>query len=406
MAVTALFGCSAAPTEPPPPTPTLASPSSSGAEQAVVTDFFAAARRGDRPAFDATVSTTDPTFADRARLLFDNLRTLPFSQLDADVQPGRQVLAPARRRLLGEAAWVQPVTVRWWLTGEARPAEHTVWLTFVRQGRPLIVGTIDGPAAPAPRPQPTWWLGPVLAARQDPATVVVGAGQSPGPWLARTRRAASEAQRWLPREAAAPDARELVVEVPATTADFEFVVGSAPGSAADIAAVTLAAGPTADAALRIVVNPAAARRLTEDGLQVTLTHEAVHVLTRSPDSPAPIWAVEGLADFVALAAHPGAQPAVAEPLLRTVRANGAPATLPVVAAFAAGSGDLDLAYAEAWTACRYVAQTASPQRLGRFYHRLDQGRTLDQAADEVLGVSGGQLADGWRRALLAEARGR
>jgi hypothetical protein len=233
--------------------------------------------------------------------------------------------------------------------------------------------------------------------------VLLGSGQSEASWSGAVQRAAEAVARELPSTVGDAVSPILVVEIPATRADFESVVGAAPGSYAEIAAVTLSEGPTPRSAQRIVVNSDAARRLSSSGLAVTLAHEAVHVATRSPESAAPTWAVEGLADYVALRAYPDARSAVAKPLLAEVRRSGAPRALPADDSFAADAPRLDLAYAQAWSMCRYLAESTSPAQLGRLYRELNRGRTLDQAASAVLQQRGSELTAGWRRWLQDQA---
>lgn len=406
-AVIALFGCTGPISDPTPtPAPSVETAQRSTSAQQLLDDFVTAAVTHDRSAYAQTLSTRDPVFADRARLLFDNLGQLAPVRLDARLQPGPQPLSATRQALLGPDAWAQPVVLVWQLPGDAAAAEHTVWLTFIAEGgRDRVAGTSDRPPTSPAGPQPGWWLGPVQSRRSGPVTVVTGSGQLPDRWLSRAVRARSDVRRWLPSDAAT-GFDSVVVEVPATTADFAAVVGGPAESYADIGAVTMAAGPTPTAARRVVVNPAAARRLTAEGLAVTLAHETVHAVTRSPSSPAPTWAVEGLAEYVALAAYPGTRAGVDQLLLSQVRTEGAPDRLPPSADFDADADAdrLDLAYAEAWSVCRYVAETTSAERLGDLYRALDEGRTVDQAAADVLGVTELALADGWRRWLTAQAR--
>lgn len=371
----------------------------------VAARFLSAARSGDRGAFQASFSTRDPGFGDRARQLFDNLRGLPLTRLEARVEPGQHPLSPARREILGAAAWTEAVTVTWQLYGDVAPAQHQIWLTFVDEGgRVLVAGAIDAPSDGPVRPEPLWWLGPVTSRQQGMVSTLVGAGQSATTWLTAADRASQAVTRQLPRAAAPNASTNLVVEVPATTADFESVVGAAAGTYAEVAAVTIAEGPTPRSAVRVVVNPAAARRLSAEGVAVTLAHEAVHVRTSSAMSPAPTWAVEGLADYVALKSYPGAAATVAAPLWAEIRRSGPPKALPADQAFAVSAGRLDLAYGQAWSVCRYLAESTSPGQLGRLYRELDQGRTLDQAATSVLGMSASKLTEGWRRWLQQRAR--
>ena len=403
-AVIALSGCTGPAVQPTrSPTPTVALTQRSTSAQSVVEAFVAAARSQDRSAFSQTLSTRDPVFADRARQLFDSVGQLAPVRLDARLQPGPVPLSADRQALLGPEAWTQPVILVWQLRGETAAAEHTVWLTFITEGgRDRVAGTRDRAAAIPAGPQPVWWLGPVESRRTGQVTVLTGPGQTADRWLSRSARARSDVRRWLP-QGVVDGFDPIVVEVPATSTSFAAAVGVPAADYVDIAAVTVAAGPTSTAARRIVVNPAAARRLTAEDLAVTLAHETVHAVTRSPSSPAPIWAVEGLADYVALAAYPSARTGADGLLLSHVRTDGAPDRLPPDTDFDADADRLDLAYGQAWSVCSYVAETASVDRLGDFYGALDRGRTVDQAATDVLGVSERELTDGWRRWLSTRA---
>ena len=62
-----------------------------------------AAHTGDRASFDRLISDQDPAFPDRARLLYDNLSTLPLTRLQMRMEPTEFVLSDARRRVLGRA---------------------------------------------------------------------------------------------------------------------------------------------------------------------------------------------------------------------------------------------------------------------------------------------------------------
>ena len=367
--------------------------------------FAAAARRGDRAGVAASVSDQDPSFADRVRVLGTNLGALPLDTLTFSLQPGAQPLSAARQQVLGAGAWRQPALVTWQLRGEPTAAEHTVWLTFVEQdGAPRLAGTADAPPG-APTPQPIWWTGPVQARQEGAVTVLTGPGQASEAWLGRARTAAARVREQVTAGAAARWTGELVVEVPASRRAFEAVLGAAEGSYAQIAAVTLAEGPAATDALRIVVNPEVTRTLAPVGVAVVVLHEAVHVATRSADSPAPTWLVEGLADYVAVRAHPEVAEGAAEPLLTQVRAGRTPADLPADEQFRAGAPDLAASYAAAWLACRRVAEQHGPAGLQRLYTAADAGTPLDQAVPDVLGTTVAALTADWRAYLRRLAGG-
>jgi hypothetical protein len=364
----------------------------------------AAVLAADRPAFTGLVSDRDPTFASRARLLYINLTGLPLTQLRLRPESDERRLSPARQRVLGAAAWVQPVLISWRLTGDSAAAQHRVWLTFVADGAAAkLAGTFDGPASPEPEPLPSWWLGPVATRRQGAVTVLAGSGQPADRWLRSVLDAVAAVRRGLPASLARGWSGRVVVEAPATTADFAAVLGQPTEAYAGIAAVTYHAGVADQGPLRVVVNPRARTELREAELAEILRHELVHLATRSPDSAAPLWAVEGLAEWIAIGPGPGRSSGTAD-LLALVRRDGPPRSLPADADFAAGSAGLNRAYAEAWVACRYVAERYSATRLGRLYAELDRGRSLDEASRTVLGVGAPDLVAGWRRALVRLSR--
>ncbi len=359
--------------------------------------------RDDRTAFRAQASTVDPTFGNRVRMLFDNLTGLDLDQLRFRPDPRTTPLTGPRAELFGDRAWRQAVTVEWRLSGETATSIHTVTMTFVADaGAVRLAGVIDG--AETSPPSPLWWLSPVAVTRTDDVIVLAAAGQSTRGWSARAVTAA----RTLVRELPAPLDRSwtgaVTVEVPASTRDFERLLGADPGTRREVAAVTQLDGPTDRAAIRVIVNPRAAEALSENELIRVLGHEFVHVATASPRSAAPDWAVEGLAEWVSLRADRDGRSYDTDRFLARVRRSGAPRTPPADTEFRAGGAELRLAYAQAWLFCRYIADRDSPAQLGELYAALDRGDSLDEASRAVLGRSEADLVAGWRSDLtrLAE----
>ena len=368
------------------------------AVRATLDGLVIAIRSDDRAKFQQLISDRDPSFGDRAGLLYDNLSTLPLADLQMRAEPGERPLADARGEVLGEDAWAQAAIVTWRLTGETADAEHQIWLTFVANGTTAqLAGTLDGPATE--RQEPSWWLGPVTARRQGSATVIVGAGQPADEWATVAAESAAEVRRSLPVGLTDGWNGRVTFEVPATERAFESVLGVESGSHRGIAAVAQQEGSSGRSAQRVVVNPRVRELVEPDRLPTVLAHEAVHVATRASESPAPAWAEEGLAEWVSLRAHPGQRSWQTPELLATVRSNGAPRSLPADDDFAVDAKDLGLAYAESWLACRYIAERYSPVRLGRLYAALDGGRSLDEASRAVLGLSEPELVRGWRAYL-------
>ena len=409
VAVLTLFlvGCSA-PAVAPSPAPTSAqvvTPASSQLDQvrAIVDALLNAARIGDRLSFQRLISDRDPRFPERARVLYQNLSTLPLTKLQAHVEPTQFRLAEARAQLLGSGAWMQRAVVSWRLAGDDSDVEDQVWLTFLSDhGQVRLADTVDEPPDTIPEQKPSWWLGPVTARQLGRVTVVAGSGQALDRWANVAATALHSMQHNLPDGLRLSWNGHVVVEVPATQRDFEVVLGEATGSYSSIAAVTRRVG-TAGGATRVVVNPKAAQ-LASSALQALLEHEMVHVVTRSPDSPAPLWAEEGLAEWVSTRDHPGQLAEATDDVLSRVRADGPPRSFPSDQQFKIGEHDLQLAYAEAWLACRYIADRYSAIQLGRFYAELDRGRSLDEASRAALKISEAALISRWRAYLLRLAR--
>jgi hypothetical protein len=200
--------------------------------------------------------------------------------------------------------------------------------------------------------------------------------------------------------------RQLVIIVPSNEALMEQSLGQSPGTDRALAAVTWPDGiKAASAPLRIMINPAG----TQSGLAtaIVLAHETVHVATRSPISPAPTWLVEGFADHIAYLDYPQGVPAAAAELLVAVRKNGPPTALPGESEFGTGTKDLNRSYAEAWLACRYLAERFGEAKLLQFYRAVDGSvdGSIGGPVRSVFGISESQLVSGWQRYLQSAAAG-
>ena len=374
-----------------------------GQVRTTVDALVKSARTRDRAGFERLISDRDPSFPDRARLLYDNLSTLPLTRLQARVEPTQFGLAAARNQLLGSGAWAQRAVVTWRLAGDEADVEHQIWLTFLSDGGQLrLAGTVDEPPSRIAEQKPSWSLGPLTASEREGVTVIAGSGQPLERWANLAGAALDNVRDNLPDGLRLSWSGHIVMEVPATPRDFESILGERPGSYGSIAAVTRRAG-AADGATRIVVNPKAAQ-LGSSALQAMLEHEMVHVATSSPDSPAPVWAEEGLAEWVSTKAHAGQPSEATDDVLTRVRAQGAPRSFPSDQEFQIGERDLRMAYAEAWLVFRYIADRYSAIQLGRFYAELDDGHSLDEASQSALNISEAELIIRWRAYLVRLAR--
>ncbi len=144
--------------------------------------------------------------------------------------------------------------------------------------------------------------GPVQVRRTAHSMVLVGRQRRPGPTPWRRWRAArcpryagccrtGPAASWSRCRRPKPAWRRRWPPTPASTTGIAAVTTSVDGSRSR-------AAPS-----HVFVNPRVFAPLRPRGAQVVITHEATHVATRAGTSPAPIWLVEGFADYVALSSQ-------------------------------------------------------------------------------------------------------
>jgi hypothetical protein len=105
-------------------------------------------------------------------------------------------------------------------------------------------------------------------------------------------------------------------------------------------------------------------------------------------------------------AHPDQRSEAADEVLARVRSDGAPSSFPSDQQFQVGAGarNLELAYAEAWLVCRFIADQYSQAQLGRFYAELARGSSVDEASRDTLKLSEAALTAGWRAYLVRLAQ--
>ena len=260
--------------------------------------------------------------------------------------------------------WTVRVTLHYALR-DADPAatDRPLVLTFVdRAGRWLI--TADDHAAPDGT---TTWRGPWEHGR---LLVRAGASSLVLAHPANAHRLAAfvaTVDDVVPRVRAAVGGRlprRVAVLIPDDEKEMSSLVGEKL-VLDTIAAVAVAdsVDTERDTALgqRIVVNPANIDRLGQLGRRVVLAHEVTHLASRGFTGPrTPIWLVEGLADWVGYRDSGLPASRVADQLHAALGTGHWPGRLPVAADFAGDSPGLALAYEEAWSACRLIADRAGP----------------------------------------------
>ncbi|MGA5215949.1 hypothetical protein ACPCAE_07685 [Streptomyces cinereoruber] len=268
-----------------------------------------------------------------------------------------------------------------------------------RNGRWYVTG--ERPAEGAPRQ--LWEQGDV-AAVHGTRSLVLGAGRD----RARLREIAAAADRAVPAVAGVwPEdwARRVVVLVPGSLDAMGQLLGAPGDSYRGIAAVTTGEtkGGKDAPADRVIVNPDAYGVLGDFGRQLVLTHETVHVATRTHTTPStPIWLSEGFADWVAYRDADRTPAQAAPELRRAVQGGEPPVRLPEDADFSFG-GDaesLARAYEGGWLACEMVAERWGEERLTAFYRAVGAhpGRegAVENALHDVMDTTPEEFTESWR----------
>jgi hypothetical protein len=164
-------------------------------------------------------------------------------------------------------------------------------------------------------------------------------------------------------------AQRVAVVVPATDSELVSLVGPA---FADMAGVAIRDG----SGQRVVINRVRAAALSDVELGVLLRHEITHVATRDLTSDsAPLWLVEGFADWVAF--HGTGLP------LR----QAAPLLKPDVSALPVdfGGSGRDLAYQQAYSIMVYLESRLGERGVVDFFLRYASLSAVDAGAVDVAG---------------------
>jgi hypothetical protein len=369
--------------------PALASVASndvSHAVRSVVALRAAAIRHHDATAFGSTVAPSAKTVSRSQYAVLTNLPLRRFSLRVAGPvragHDGRTVATVVEHyRLVGDDADVVrrgPATfVHWrgrWTWESWRPARPDLW--DIETVQTAVVGRVVA----------------IASTQEMPATQLAT--------MART--AASQVSAiWVPRWD-----RRVVVALPATQADFA-TVGAVHGGAGNIGGLTTtmrgASGQPADV-VRVYLNPAAYSAASPLTQRVILTHEVTHVAQAALPDGAPLWLVEGSADFVGYSVTTVPDTVIAQDLI----GSDPPLSPPVDTAFrfTTSSASLARAYEQSWSLLQSVADRYGDASVSRLYAAVvrDGGTELDResaATRQVLGESRNAMLANWRIWLAA-----
>ena len=361
--------------------------------------------RHDRAGWLAGVDPAARAFRARQAALLTGIAAVPIDTWRYTIEPGDEA-----GRIEAGGGWTVRVTLRYALRdADPAPTERPLVLTFVPRGGRWLAAADDhrGPDGA------TTWRGPWehgrLVVRAGAASLVLAHPDNAG----RLAELAATADAVVPRVRAAVGGRlprRVAVIVPDDEREMAALVGEKLVLGA-IAAVAVAdtVDTDRDQALgqRIVVNPANIDRVGKLGRRVVLEHEVTHLATRGFTGPrTPIWLVEGLADLVAYRDSGLSDHLVADQLHAALGAGHWPGRLPGPADFKGESPRLALAYEEAWSACRLIADRAGPIGLLRLYRAVgiapDPTAELDTQLRALLHAGTAQFTVQWRHSVQVE----
>lgn len=345
--------------------------------------------RHDEAGFLSSIDPAAPAeFRDRQLALFRNIAEVPLRSWDYDVQQASSG-DPARPE----------IQLSYAIDGvDAVPTRRPVDYGFARRdGRWYLAddpATWHGP----------WDYGPCRVVRTAHGVIIGhdGTGELSARLAAEVDAAVEEVTRvWGPWR------RQVGVLLPQSQEELSSLVG-AEFAVDGIAAVTVAdevdvstkrvEGP------RIVVNTDTAARLSDLSLRVVLQHEIAHVAARADTAEgAPMWLMEGFADYVGYR-NSGLPPERVAPDLRAQVSTGElPAGPPGESDFHQAGRRLDLAYQESWSLVDHLVRRIGEPRMVALYRRIagaGSAAAVDPALREIAGTDRASLLRDWRGELL------
>jgi hypothetical protein len=383
------------------------SPTAQGDEAAatavLLDDLEQALGRGDADGLSALAVPGVAAVQRELAGLAANVRELRIRELELRyVGPSDLALAPELRERLGADAWVSDVQLTWQLRGvDPKPSTVEVPVVSAWADGEARFGTARVPAEGGERRVPLWFVDRVAVRRTADSLVLAADGRRAKRLSAQSAAALAAVRRTL------PDWRgPLVVEGPATDAQFQEASGLGEDDAAAIAAVTTTTDGSGStrSPVHIYVNPEVFDPLGRRGQQIVISHEAAHVALDAATTSMPLWLSEGMADYVALVGTSVPTSALAAQILRLVRRDGVPDRLPGGAEFDGGNADLGAWYEGAWLAARLIAERRGEEQLLEFYRSAERDQDTKRAFRAVLGTTERQFTREWRRHLADLAR--
>lgn len=373
----------------------------------------AAVRERDLDAFLATVDPGAETwFREAQEDLFDNLADVPLSHWSyavdaADVLDltGLGETDPTAVDRTAAELWAPGVKLRYGLRGvDTVPTSRDLGYLFARRGDSWYLHSDTALSELGRRTwRGPWDFGPCQAVTTEFGLVLAHPGSQP--MVDRLVRELDPAVRSVTQVWGGDWSGKVALLLPDSPAEMRALVGP------DFPVESVVAVATADrvdsaanqaVGQRVVLSPVGARALSVASLKVVLRHEITHVAARGRTvDGSPMWLLEGFADYVGYR-DSGLTLAQGAPDLATlVTKAGAPPGLPEDRSFRAEGKELDLAYQQAWSIARFIAERFGEPRLVDLYRTLAGAGPVSAAETDTLlhnaiGLDRANLLAQWR----------
>jgi hypothetical protein len=370
-----------------------------GAATAMLRKRADAVRARDKAAFMADIATSDPGFAHRQEVVYENLTKLPLAELSFDLEAEQQYDSlidrslAARYRSLVKAVGV---TVHYRIEGVDSVTVAAPWVPIFgfADGRWQLAGELSDRTLPyGTRGQP-WDGGPIEVVKSARVVAILSADDA-----GRAKFLLDESEAGLTKVAkirpAGWDGKVLLTAVQDQRI-FDAYFGDSPERVAKVAAIAVPYydrvtdwhDAPAYATTRVFFNP---QELSAE--ETELSHDLTHEITHAAMGPVtnaytPRWIVEGFAEYVAYKGIT-VDPRRLSEALREVDVSGG---LPGDGDFYSNSHN----YLTAWIACRMIAEKYGEKKLIAYYESFLRAPSADANAQATLGVDLATLTTQWR----------
>ncbi|MGQ0838618.1 basic secretory protein-like protein [Actinokineospora sp.] len=369
----------------------------------------------DEAAFVGTLDPqADPTFLETQRELYANLATVPLDAWSYLVHPDDTLdlstLPDPAADLTAAELWAPGVELRYALRGIDRtPTTRAMGYLFVRRGEQWFLRSDTALGDLGRRTwRGPWDFGPCQVTTTAHGLVLAHPGSQP--MVDRLVRELDSSVRSVTQVWGAEWPQRVALFLPDSPTEMRAMVGP-DFPVESVVAVAIAdrvdtAAGTATGQ-RVVLSPMGSRALSVASLRVVLRHEITHVAARvATVDGSPMWLLEGFADYVGYRDSGIGLAQGAPDLARMVRESGPPGALPEDRSFRGKDRELDLAYQQAWSIARFLAERFGEAKLVETYRALaGAGPVSAGETDDLLRRSVGLDRAGVLREWQAHLRG-